>query len=344
MRLKYNFIACFACILLIHVYLHTDNGLFWNRMLRSSAVKTKYRKAVFHPQNERPPISRIEGAGDNTVFLLGVFSTVLSSKDAARRQLIRDTYLSYGNDPRICSLRDYMQWKDEKSSHASICKVLYTFVIGGVATGENGDHFRSNRPLLIPPQNDTDEEYDCTYLNVKENMNYGKSNAWWKYSAIIAESYDIDYVAKVDSDTMLSMPHFIDFMITDLPPYPYNVRTCGGNMLHNKRKTQRGHLYASGQFAFFSRDMASFISDDKLDRIRLKENKVGVLESKSIIAEDFDTGTLVWMHPYPLKIIFMNQRVPWIHHVKEVSKWEKFGKKQMVLYQYPELLVDLTTR
>merc|ERR1712176_125976 len=65
----------------------------------------------------------------------------------------------------------------------------------------------------------------------------------------------------------------------------------------------------------------------KLDRIRLKENKIGVLESKSIIGEDFDTGTLAWMHPYPLKIIFMNQRVPWIHHVKEESKWKKIWEE-----------------
>merc|ERR1712176_26508 len=157
--------------------------------------------------------------------------------------------------------------------------------------------------------------------------NDGKTNAWWKYSAMVAKSHDIDYVAKVDSDVILSISHFMDFIITDLPPYPYNVRTYGGNMLHNSNRMQRGHLYASGQFVFFSRDMAAFVSDDKLHRASLKESGIGFQESKVSNAEDIDTGTLAWMHPYPLKIIFMNQRVPWIHKIKEESAWRSFWEE-----------------
>ena len=69
--------------------------------------------------------------------------------------------MSYGNDARVCSLNDYMSWKDENSERASICKLLYTFVIGAADAGEDGDHFRSDRPITITPQQGY-EESDCT--------------------------------------------------------------------------------------------------------------------------------------------------------------------------------------
>jgi len=333
---NFNFqLSCFAALALFLVVIvqFEDQRL---RTLRLVPVRTEFKKSVFHPQNGSPSEHKDDGPGNDTIFLIGIFSTIKSTEDKKRRQQIRETYVGFlGHtiaDMRVCSLQQYIYWKNENSLDASVCRVLYTFVIGANES-EDTDHFRTDRPILaagnrrmfsflFAKENEVDCT-DCTYLNVKENMNKGKSNAWWKFSSQVAELYGIDYVAKVDSDTMLSMSHFMDFIITDLPPYPYNVRTYGGNMAYNANRMQHGHLYASGQFSFFSRDMAAFVSDDSLDRIAIKESKIGFQDSEDLVmAEDIDTGILAWMHPYPLKIIFMNLRVPWIHHIKTEADWK----------------------
>jgi len=301
------------------------NPAKWNtRFLRSQPVVTKYQQAVFHPQQESTEdLIKDSVAGKDTVFLLGIFSHDKDGKQAAIRSMIRNTYLSY-SDTMICSLVNYMHYKDSNTPHD--CKVLYSFVIGAANDSEDSptDHFRTDRPIVVKdytPKNADDN--DCTYLNIQENMNYGKTPTWFKYASSVAESYGIDYIAKVDSDTMVSMKHLVDFITTDLPPYPYNVRTYGGSMVHHAKRSKRGNLYAFGQFSFFSRDMASYISSDDLDRYQIKQDGNGFNRgwAEKTIAEDMDTAELVWTHPYPLKIIFMNSRVPWVHRIKTEKSW-----------------------
>jgi len=341
-----TFFAVMGLILVVHV-MHIEKKEQQVVMLRSlhhpindgivPVADTQFTVGSFHSQqtNEPPPVvvQQGTGPGDDTVFLFGIFSTLKKQKHAVRRQQIRDTYLSVDDDVRICSLQNYMIWKNEQQQQrAQACRVVYTFVIGANET-ESTDHYRSDRPLVIDqPHNHNNsnnnnkhsptavEEEDCTYLNIQENMNQGKTFTWWKYAAHISSVYGIDYVAKVDDDTLISINHFLDFIQSDLPPYPYNVRTYGGSMFYNPNRMMYGHLYAAGQFVFFSRDMALYISHDDIDRTTLLESELG-FRQRPTAAEDIDSGTIAWTHPYPLKIIFMNQRVPWIHHVKDATDW-----------------------
>lgn len=286
--------------------------------------------------SEPPPLTR-SGPGEDTLVLLGIFTTL---PEREQRQLIRDTYLGYGiTDSRVCSLQDFMHWKDLKSSDATMCKVLYTFVMGSNPDGPL-DHFRSDNPLLFTPRkfpgrelmpivyrpfylgsSKENVEYDSTYLNIQENTHAGKSITWWKHAAGVAESYEIDYVAKVASNTLVSMSHLMDFIITDLPPVPYNVRTYGGKMIHHGSKTEPGHIYASEQFIFMSRDLSAYIASDELDRQMIKKSRLGFLSDKSIDTEDLDTGTLVLTHPYPIKFMFLNQKFSWLCEPKDLVEW-----------------------
>jgi len=286
-----------------------------------------------HPNwkhNQMPPADRT-GPGDDTIMLLGIFSTILEpKKEAETRQMIRDTYLSYNNDSRVCSLQDYMRLRDNNTGSANNCKVVYTFVIGGLEGGPT-DHYRSKEPLTIDPDLFKNiHESDVTYLNIKENMNEGKTPTWFKYCASLFGKYRFDYSAKVDQDTMINMPHFLDFIITDLAPYPYNVRIYGGNFIRNGIQTRFGHFYASGQFYFLSSDMAAFVSSDELDREGIIDNQISRQHpstTKAPHSEDLDMGTYVHHHPYPVKLVTMLHRVLYIHNVKTVDYWMELWKE-----------------
>merc|ERR1712176_1569283 len=80
---------------------------------------------------------------------------------------------------------------DEREKTSAMCKVLYTFVIGGNDEAQEG-HYRAepNIPLTVSPKEENSEE-DCTYLNIKENITSQKTLTWFKHASFIAQSYDI---------------------------------------------------------------------------------------------------------------------------------------------------------
>jgi len=306
-----------------------------------------FEQEVIHPNwthKQMPPANRT-GPGDDTIMLLGIFSTMLEpKKEAEKRQMIRDTYLSYNNDSRVCSLQDYMRLT--KKGSANNCKVLYTFVIGGLEGGPT-DHYHSKAPLTINPVKfkNTSED-DVTYLNIKENLHEGKSTTWLKYCASVSRVYGIDYSAKVDQDTMLNMPHLVDFIITDLPPYPYNVRIFGGNFICNPSLKSRGLMYPSGQFYYLSSDMAEFVSSDEIDRKENRKFKGRVYPDILPVGKnaDVDIGKYVFSHPYPVKFVQMSHRVLYTHRIKGVQEWMKLWKEveglppvtRAIGYNWPE--------
>eukprot|EP00521_Asterionellopsis_glacialis_P011901 CAMPEP_0195297742 /NCGR_PEP_ID=MMETSP0707-20130614/22108_1 /TAXON_ID=33640 /ORGANISM="Asterionellopsis glacialis, Strain CCMP134" /LENGTH=363 /DNA_ID=CAMNT_0040359645 /DNA_START=149 /DNA_END=1236 /DNA_ORIENTATION=- len=270
-------------------------------------------KLVTHPQielNELPPTDRT-GPGDDTVFLIGIFSMIGGEHQQKIRQTIRGTYLSY--DSRVCALNDFIQYKDEGlDSKVKDCRVLYTFVFGANNNGPT-DHYHSNEPLTVDGAQKVGDLYekDSTYLNIRENMVEGKSPTWMDYGASIASKYGIDYISKCDSDTVLSMPHLIDYIITDLSPAPYNVRIFGGLFIKNFRRGKPGNIYAAGQFYFVSSDLAYYLSSDEIDRQGIVHS-----ENYKIIggtAEDFDVSAFIQSHPYPIKYVMMNHRIIWAH-------------------------------
>lgn len=256
------------------------------------------------PYNGEEPI----GAGHSSTMLLGIFSTT-GDKYNARREYIRETYLATGDD-RICKLEEFKRQATQKLNDRR-CKIPYTFVIGGGASDRPKDH-DDNEPLTLETDQDghADEEGDCTYLNVQENMEDGKSTTYMKFGAGLHVEYGIDYVAKIDDDTVLAIQLLLQFIEDDLPPTPFNRRIYGGtgwaSYAHN-------HIYAAGQFYFMSSDLADYVSNQLTTEDRLE-----MMHGRH--TEDADMGTFIFSHPRPIKFMNLSSFRFW-HHPKK-SKTE----------------------
>jgi hypothetical protein len=161
-----------------------------------------------------------------TTFLFGIFAML---NDTDHRQMTRRTML--GSDlpeavrSRICSLSDYL----ENRANTNICQIIYTFVIG--ASKSSPPNYVDD-PIQLVVQNKTIEEgeKDLTLLNIRENMNEGKTPSWFHYANTLP---GIDYISKLDLDTLVSMPQLLNFVNHKLPHYTPSrpTRVFGGLLL-----------------------------------------------------------------------------------------------------------------
>jgi hypothetical protein len=158
-------------------------------------------------------------------------------------------------------------------------------------------------------------------------MNQGKSQTWFKYATQILEAYDIDYVAKSDTDTLLFLDKMTDFMDENLPPAPYNRNILAGSVadkwwwekdLHSaETEPAEGyfiekygkdlHLYVEGQIYIMSRDLADFVATEAAQHT----------QSYREGHEDHDISAMAFHSPKPIKLIIiaLEQRF-WQHRVK----------------------------
>jgi hypothetical protein len=65
----------------------------------------------------------------------------------------------------------------------------------------------------------------------RENMNEGKSQTWFYYASTIADALGIDYVGKIDLDTLLYLDKLFGFKEMHLPPAPYNNHILVGQLV-----------------------------------------------------------------------------------------------------------------
>ena len=237
-------------------------------------------------------------------FLIGIFSTT-GAKYSHRRQYIRDTILRR-DDERMCELGEFIRQTKENRGRR-VCQVPYTFVIGAGGEDRPTDH-NDSAPLTLDTDPNGDSESDCTYLNIRENMEDGKSPTWLKFGASIAKQYGIDYIAKTDDDSVLSKQEMILWLDEDLPPFPYNRRIYGGAPRLSRVKN---HIYAAGEFYFMSADLAEYVGDILTPEVRLS------MMIPWRHTEDLDMGTFVHSHPHPIKFMNLNERMFWYHPVKE---------------------------
>jgi len=261
------------------------------RFLRQVQIAMKADESIISFESPRP-----------TTFLLGIFSES-GEKGALRRKRIRRAF-QMANDPRFCSLEEYMD-QSEESPNEKVCQVSYTFIIGGGGDHRPLDH-DDNEPLVVDTNYDGATEYDgdYTYLNIQEMEDgFGKSSSWLKYAASITEEYRIDYVSKVDLNTDLSPQLLIQFINSELPIAPFNRYTYGG---YGQLSYVFDAVYGTGAFYFMSSDLAYYIGHvlSGMDRLRI---------SSGIGKEDEIMGSFIHVNSNPIKFMDLSNIQLWDH-------------------------------
>jgi hypothetical protein len=220
----------------------------------------------------------------------------------------------------MCSLQDYV---DKTIEQPEQCQLLYTFVIGG-----NPD---PNAPLeyLAPESphrsltiNVSNPERDVVYLNIKENMDHGKTNTWMHYASKYIPP-EINIVAKVDTDSLV-FPNVIAQEIEAALTTPDSL-IYGGTLINN----DRGSTYMQGGFYFLSTTLARIISINRQDRWDVIQGYWKKYRFQR--PEDLETGEFVKASRQPnVTWLDIPEDKAWVHRkeLKEETgfliKWEKY--------------------
>lgn len=278
-----------------------------------------------------------QGSRTKPRFLFGIFST-LREHDSVRRNVIRRTYLA--SDPnRICSIQELPR--------KPRCQIVYTFVVGANATGVTDmvDQQPSNLTVDVREGHVVNEgspvvsyEEDVTYLNLQENMEYGKSPSWFLYANSIVNELGADFIAKVDSDTLVFPNRFLDEFASLLPTkerpsndtgfsmatraelrvyggIPNDSIGCGGLRRPHCAK-MGGKTYMQGQLHFLSVDLSRYVTSIPRD----------LRHELFVPIEDLCTAKYVHSHPKPvLEAVVSPQQNLWEHgkHIKDPSSYER---------------------
>jgi Galactosyltransferase len=243
-------------------------------------------------------------------FLLGIFCTY---NDSAKMNLIRDTMLGSQlpetTRNAVCALQDYLL-----AHRPRRCTLIYTFVIGRNYSASTKLEM-TGLPFLDTSSHAEFDSADIINLNIKENMNYGKSPSWFYFASTLLEN-DLNYVGKSDIDTFISIPQLINFIQNDLPISTIEKKNCvyGGVLMdfiscgasENCIPIQR-RFYMSGQFYFLSSDI--------VNELRLWRYEV---ESKS---EDLDIGLRIWKYNHNVNAFVFHAKSFWIHFAKDEISW-----------------------
>ena len=215
-------------------------------------------------------------------FLWGIPS-VDTYDEMVRRQMLRQTYLSFykheGKTPnRICSLNDILQ----ERVFLDACQIAYTFFIGANPRGPFELLFPDESfPITTNPPNRSRIRYedDIVYLNIRENQEDGKMPTWFKYASMVVEEQKLpfDYIAKVDSDTLVFMPAFLEFVdvhMSDttklvhagLPFFDYFCNPETRFHDHSCPLPLTGNLFMSGEVSIMSSALARMMTSRECNR------------------------------------------------------------------------------
>jgi len=132
--------------------------------------------------------------------------------------------------------------------------VPYTFIIAAGGSDRPYDHDKSE-PLTVEIDliGDRDPEGDCTYLNICESMEDGKSPSFSSLKQQkIGQKYNIDYITKLDDGTLVNPLLLFQFIEDELPAAPFNRRIHGGRGWMTRSKSI---MYGAGHLYFMSTDV-----------------------------------------------------------------------------------------
>jgi hypothetical protein len=143
-------------------------------------------------------------------------------------------------------------------------------------------------------------------------MEDGKSPTYLKFAANFADRYDIDYVVKMDDDSVIGHNALFDWIDSELPPTPYNRRIYGGA---SRPSHVKNAVYAAGEFYFMSADLADYVGNEltAADRLNMMHPKRHI--------EDLDMGTFIFSNPRPVKFVGMDEI--WSHPFKTEINYRK---------------------
>ncbi|CAJ1931040.1 unnamed protein product [Cylindrotheca closterium] len=195
------------------------------------------------------------------------------------------------------------------------CQMAYAFVFGANCSGPAMRVDSLSLPEMETSPFDENEP-DAIYLDIRENMEDGKSDTWLKYASLLQNELYFDYVGKIDSDTILFPDTFFASM-SSWPKFPQNVRIFGGK---DEIKWEGvggpivGPAHMRGQFYWMSPDLARFISS-KCNRTKL-----------SVSIEDRNIGNCVNSHPFPVKRLRANPKA-FFHPLKDTNAFHRVWQK-----------------
>jgi hypothetical protein len=303
------------------------------------ATSAQHMSAPADETTSQLPVHRQLGAPPHSRRLRILFGILTADfrNDHTYRKRHRELFKLW-NDSRVCSLPEF---KAKPIEERYECEIIYTFVIGANphASPELVDNSRPMevaRPVtgVCPDLN----EPDMTLLNIRENMNEGKSQTWLKYAAEIAEEYDLDYVTKCDADSLLHLHEFFQFAYNNLPPAPYNKHMYVGALrdkaywpTHTTEEerirfesffgnTYEGvHLYVAGQMYIMSTDLAKFVGKEALT------SKCSYCEGH----EDHDISAMAFHSTTPVKLTVIGRSHRfWEHPVKGEPRWKRIWARE----------------
>ncbi|KAL7565623.1 hypothetical protein ACA910_018984 [Epithemia clementina (nom. ined.)] len=175
-------------------------------------------------------------------------TTTTTSATGRIRTTTRTNATSTNKRCWICSFNDLLQGRLEHPEH---CRMAYAFVVGANPKGptllleyndsypltvaspsSRNNHTRhdSNRKhnsiqnsnQRHDDDDDDETESDVVYLNIRENLNYGKTPTWFRYASVALQQQqqqngewqfdEWDYIYKADTDTIVFPQEFFQFL------------------------------------------------------------------------------------------------------------------------------------
>jgi hypothetical protein len=195
-------------------------------------------KRFYHGPDRSTAIPR--KTADNSItarkgplVLVGIFSTETSNSNTLRERIL--ALFELRNDSRVCCLSDFRQLSAEER-RGSRCELVYTFVLGAVGPNYNGTSFPTEitgydeRPLVVD-RSSSNSTRNQLFLNIRDNMNEGKSQTWLNHASRLAKEFDFEYVAKCDEDSIFDLSKYFNFTDHYLPRAPYNKGFYAGRVL-----------------------------------------------------------------------------------------------------------------
>lgn len=348
-RNSWTLMSVIGCMLLINImvlnisvysryFAANEQHAFNEAEVTNHKEQTSSNPDSFNDKNNND--QEVTNGREEARVVMGIFSVDETPLEETFRNEFRKLFVSH---PYVCTLEKAMEDPLNRS-----CKFIYAFVIGGNkdphAPTEILDH---QEEIILPekPKYNEVEHGDMIFLNIRENMNDGKSFTWLNYASnYLSGPLGLDYIGKMDIDTMLLLDRYFEFSNKFMSPIPYNRNTLIGNFVakqHWGKKYDEAkeihfikhwtwvHIYAAGEMYILSTDLAK----STVQFIEMNPVMKDIGNARNYLAghEDHDVSTFAFISaneskdPMTLVMIPRDQKW-WRHPLKRKGKGNRWTK------------------